>query len=327
MTQKKRLCTACNSRNTIKKGKAREVQTYLCIDCGKRFSGTRRKKITLIKHIWKDSVFGKQTIRELSSSYDMDRRSIRILLDEYKNTVKIHSPRPVHIIVDGTYFGEQKEDTDWCTIVARDPIRQEDLSWLFTETETTYAYVLIREELERLGYTILSVTGDGFSGIKTAFSGIPIQMCHVHMERGVIKGTTRKPLTEAGQVLLALVRTLHEDTDEEIFNRRLNIFITKYRGFLNERTTHSLTGDWSWTHEGVRQALNRIILQKPYLFTYKQNKNIPQTTNSLEGHFSHIKNIVGIHRGLSEDRKQKMLNTILLASSIAPSKNKLDEIL
>ncbi len=327
MAQKKRLCTVCNSRNTIKKGKSRGVQTYLCIDCGKRFSSFRRKRIILAKHLWKEYVFGKQTMRELSSSYDMDKRSIRSLLDGYKNTEKIHNPRPVHIMVDGTYFGERREETDWCTIVARDQLTKEDLFWLFAETETTYAYSLLRDKLEALGYTILSVTSDGFPGVKTAFSDIPIQMCHVHMERGVIRGTTRKPLTEAGQVLLALVRTLHENADEETFNRRLNAFTAKYRKFLSEKTTHPFTGDWSWTHEGVRQALNRIILQRNYLFTYKQNKNIPRTTNSLEGHFSHIKNIVGIHRGLSEAHKQKMLNTILLASSIAPSQDKLDEIL
>jgi hypothetical protein len=59
----------------------------------------------------------------------------------------------------------------------------------------------MREELEALGYIIISVTGDGFGGIR---AGIYFQMCQVHMGL-VIKGTTRNPKLEAGAVLLALV--------------------------------------------------------------------------------------------------------------------------
>jgi hypothetical protein len=77
---------------------------------------------------------------------------------------------------------------------------------------------------------IISVTGDGFGGIRTAFSGIYFQMCQVHMERLVIKGTTRNPKLEAGAVLLALVRNLH-DTDSNTFQRRIKQYIEKYRDF------------------------------------------------------------------------------------------------
>jgi hypothetical protein len=96
----------------------------------------------------------------------------------------------------------------------------------------------MRRELELLGYEILSVTGDGFSGIKQAFLGIPYQMCHIHMERIVILGTTRNPQTEAGMVLLALVKTL-KSTDKITFQKRLDKYFKKYNSFLNERTFYS----------------------------------------------------------------------------------------
>ena len=86
----------------------------------------------------------------------------------------------------------------WCVLVGRDPLQKKNLVWRFEHTETTYGYALLREKLEHLGYIILSVTGDGFSGIRSAFQGIPFQMCQVRMERLVIEGTTRNPLTEAG---------------------------------------------------------------------------------------------------------------------------------
>ncbi|MBU4315381.1 transposase [Patescibacteria group bacterium] len=263
----------------------------------------------------------------MSVNYSTDRRVIREQLNLYVPPIKIHNPRPVHIVADGTYFGERKEDTSWCTIAVRDPIKQEDLVWVFTNTETTYVYCLLRDELEALGYIILSVTSDGFKGIKTAFSGIPWQMCHVHMERRVIEGTTRKPQTEAGEVLLALTRTLFKGTSNKVFNRRLNQFIAKYRNFLNEKTIHPVTGDWSWTHEGVRYALGALIRQRHNLFTFEQNKNIPKDTNSIEGHFTHMKKMVAVHDGLSRPHKEKVLHSILLASTTAPKVDKLDEIL
>lgn len=151
-------------------------------------------------------------------------------------------------------------------------------------------------------------------------------MCHVHMERLVIKGTTRNPQIEAGQVLLAIVRTL-KDTDSNTFRNRLRQYSERYRDFLNEKTVHPISGEWSWTHEGLKQALGSLISLERFLFTHERNKNISRTTNSLEGHFSHIKDILEVHRGLSKKQKEKVLNSILLASSIAPSKKKLNHIL
>jgi len=303
------------------------VQRYLCLVCGRKFSGNRRTKTVLTKHLFRDYVFGKQTIDQLAQEYLINRRSVRCFIDAYKPLDKIHDPRPIHLVIDGTYFGERKEGTSWCVIVCRDPKQKEDLLWSFTQTETTYEYVLIREQLETLGYTILSVTGDGFSGIKQAFYGVPYQMCHVHMERLVIRGTTRNPQTQAGQVLLALVRTLHEHINQELFERRLNQYIEKYRDFLNEKTIHPISGEKSWTHEDLRRSVFSLIKHTPHLFTYKQNKHIPRTTNSLEGHFTHIKKMISVHSGLSRPHKQKILNTIFLASTISPNKKRLKEVL
>jgi len=198
------------------------------------------------------------------------------------------------------------------------------------ETETTSVYREGREHLTSLGYSIRSVTGDGFSGIRTAFAGlphgIPFQMCQVHMERLVVKGTTRNPQTEAGEVLLALVRTLHTTT-ASVFHTRLLQYVQKYQTFLNEKTTHPLSGDSSWTHDPLRQAVHALLRFQPFLFTFEKYPSIPKTTNSLEGHFSHIKDIVRVHRGISKLRLTKVLHSILLSGSIAPNVAQLDSVL
>ncbi len=316
----------CESFHTIKKGYARSIQTYLCKDCGTRFSAQRREKTHLQKQLWTDYVFHKQTVRELSYTYKKDRRTIRHYLETYTPSNKIHDSRPVHIVVDGTYWGDRKEETNWCSVVARDPYTKEDLWWMFTKSETTTIYRIMRDELESFGYTIQSVTGDGFGGIRTAFSGIPFQMCHVHMERIIIKGTTRNPQLEAGTVLLALVRTLSE-TNSHTFHTRLTQYIEKYRDFLNEKTVNPLTGESCWTHRELRSSMFSLVRLQKYLFTYEDDKMISKTTNSIEGHFSHIDDVVGVHRGLSRDQKEKVLHTLFLLGTIAPDEKEVWNLL
>ncbi len=232
----------------------------------------------------------------------------------------------MYLVVDGTYFGERLENKSWCVVVGRDVYTKENLWWTFTYNETTSVYRKMRDDLEELGYVIKSVTGDGFGGIRTGFKGIPYQMCHVHMERLVIKGTTRKPQLEAGQILLALVKTLGE-TNSVTFRKRLKMYIEHYHDFLNEKTYNPFTGKNCWTHEPLRLALHSLVRFEPFLFTFEKDSKTPKTSNSLEGHFRHIKEIVAIHCGLRREHKERFLNSVLLAGSISPSRKKLDEIL
>lgn len=280
----------------------------------------------MIKDIWKDYVFGKQTFRELKIKYLKDKRVLRNYLEQYVPPIKKHEPRKINIVVDGTYFGERLNKTIWCLIVFRDPKRRENLWWKFCDTETTSVYREGRECLESLGYTIMSVTGDGFGGIRQAFFDIPFQMCQVHMERLVVQRVTQNPLTDAGKTILALTKNI-PDTESSTFNRRLHLYIEKFRDFLNEKTIHPLSEEKSWTHEGVRVATQSLVRFKEFLFTYERDKRIFKTTNSIEGHFSHIKDILKIHRGLSREQKEKVLHSILLASSIAPTEAKMKHIL
>jgi hypothetical protein len=214
----------------------------------------------------------------------------------------------------------------WCVVVARDPYAHEDLWWACVPTETTSVYLRMRDDLEELGYTIVSVTGDGFGGIKTAFSGIPYQMCQVHMERLVMSGTTQRPKLEAGRVLLALVRTLPE-TNSHVFFVRLQRYIERYHDLLNEKTLHPDSGEWSWTHEEIRRAAHALGRWRIVLFTYEHDPRIPKTTNSLEGHFRHVKKLTNVHCGLSRPSKVKVLHTILLAGTTAPTAKQLKDIL
>jgi hypothetical protein len=136
------------------------------------------------------------------------------------------------------------------------------------------------------------------------------------MKQIIVRFVTLRPQTEPGQVLLSLVHTLTYANEKE-FKERIQAFHVKYVGFLSEKTIHP-DGSSSWTHEGVKYAFESLLRWVPYLFTFKANQHIPNTTNTCDGHFSHIKDILRIHRGVTKFFKQKMINAIFLESTIAP---------
>lgn len=294
------------------------MQTYRCKECGRRFRNARRT----INHdnLWFAYVFHKQTIRELADATGHDRKTLIPIIDAIVVPKKIHHPRPIHLVVDATYFGKRTDDTAWGVVLFRDADKKENLWWKYVDEERALHYREGKEFLEALGYKILSVTCDGFSGNIPVFMGIPLQMCHFHMKCIVIRGTTLKPKTEAGQVLLALIRTLTYTTKEE-FTQRLRHFYMKYAVFLNEKTWHP-EGGWSYTHDGVRRAYLSLVHWFDYLFTFLVDSKIPNTTNTCDGHFSHVKDIVRIHRGLHKELKQKVIDAIFLESTIAPKRKK-----
>jgi len=83
------------------------------------------------------------------------------------------------------------------------------------------------------------------------------------MERLIVNGTTRNPILEAGQVLLALAKLLHT-TDSKTFNYYLNKYLEKYRDFLNEKTTNIFTGETFFTHQLLRKAAMSLLKNQPY---------------------------------------------------------------
>lgn len=327
MSTKSKKCPLCEATKTIKKGTTGNGrQLYGCKDCGHRFTYSKREKRIKTKQILIDFVFHKQVIRELKNTYDINEKTIALYINNYKVKEKKHNPRAVNLVADALYFGTREDDATWCIIVFRDPKEKENIWWCYEDAETESAYRRGKLYLESLGYIILSITGDGFSGLRYAFLGIPYQMCLVHMERIVIRGTTRKPKLIQGQALLALIKTIF-DTDEQLFKKRFNKYMEMYRGFLNEKAYSETTGEWWYVHDDLRSAsmsLERFIL---YLFTFKKDRSIPSTTNSIEGHFSHIRDVVNIHRGSSKELKQKIIHIILLASTIAPDDENLGDVI
>lgn len=223
-------------------------------------------------------------------------------------------------MVDATFFGK-RSTKQWGVTVFRDWNKKENLWWKFVEEESISTYTEGRMFLEGEGYEIRSVTCDGFRGLINVFNSIPVQFCHFHQKQIIQRYVTQNPRLEAGKDLLEIVKLLPV-TNEKQFKITLQKYLIQHKEFLNEKTTDPFTGKWSFTHKRLRSAIKSLTVNLPYLFTYRKypKLNIPTTTNTLESHFSHLKDVLRIHRGLSRTMKETVIHTIFLNSSIVKKK-------
>lgn len=86
-----------------------------------------------------------------------------------------------------------------------------------------------------------------------------------------------------------------------------------YSEFLNQKTLNIETSRKEYTHRELRRSFYSLVKLYDSLFVFEENPNTPKTSNSTEGHFSHIKDVLKIHRGLSRSLKEEVISSILLA--------------
>jgi hypothetical protein len=183
------------------------------------------------------------------------------------------------------------------------------------QTESVDAYRQGRIDLEKRGYTIEAIVLDGRSGVRQLFSDVPIQMCHFHQKQIITRYLTNNPKLEAGIELKKITDALCQ-TNARDFTEAINNWHQKWSSFLKERTTAPLTGKWFYTHKRLRSAYRSLKINLPYLFTYQKYSelNIPNTTNSLDGCFAYLKELVRVHRGINKTLKRKIAQEILTKS-------------
>ena len=256
--------------------------------------------------MWRRYSHGKQTYKEIGKAFGRSSRWVQQQLNDITIEPDSIEPDDVVIVMDTTYFRRA-----FGVMVFRCPHRKKNLLWKFVPWEKFEHYNDGITELVQQGWKIKAIVCDGKSGLLKGFS-VPTQMCHFHQAAIVTRYVTRRPKLEAGKELQALMRLLPR-TDEERFTHWLNLWHEKWKDFLSEKTTDEITGTWHYTHGRLRSAYYSVKRNLPYLFTYLRypELNIPNTTNSLEGIFTHIKKNIRLHGGLRIHQKQPMIEEFL----------------
>lgn len=216
-------------------------------------------------------------------------------------------PQATVFIPDTTFFGAA-----YGVCVFRAPLLKKNLWWAEVSKEIMATYYYGRKILEEKGWVFAAAVVDGRRGMTTVFKDIPVQICQFHQMKTVTKYLTRRPETEAGKGLRTLMLQLPRSNEKE-YTRRLTDWKKCWNNFITDKTSVAGTKHWYYTHKKVRSAYLSLERNLPYLFTYQKypELHIPNTTNSLDGSFAHLKDRVKIHHGLRRDRRYKVIEEIL----------------
>ncbi len=235
---------------------------------------------------------------------------------EYEPIEKTHNPRPVVIVCDTTFYGKKKDKLG--TLVFKDILLSEVLIWKHVQSELTKDYKQLLQRLLDLGYEVKAIIIDGKRGLYKAFKDYPIQMCQFHQKKVVQRYITMHPRLEAGKDLQKIMYSL-TSTTQLIFTKNLNKWYQKHKDFLAEKSINPDTLKEAFTHQKLVSAYKSLKTNLPYLFTYKNKKNIKihNTTNAIDGGvFSPMKKLLKIHNGFSKSLKLKMVDDYLISYKI-----------
>lgn len=285
-------------------GKRQDKQRFKCKNCGILFTQNRKGQRIKNRFIWFQKwIQERQTYKTLSreSGYSIDtlQRTFYILLEQAPR-IKIIKRQVVNLRMDATYFKKfcllaYQDDWDGYTQLIR-----------FSDGEH---YTEIKEDLDNLihlGVQLESITTDGhksiLKAIKKSVPDVTVQRCLVHIQRMCLLWLTRYPRHESGQQLRLLVLMLLKiktENDKLFWIKELNAWYATYREYINEKTFKEESRRYWYTHKLLRRSYFTIKRALPNMFHYLQNPRIPNTTNGIEGYFSHLKNHLDLHRGLT----------------------------
>lgn len=260
-----------------------------------------------MQNIWHDYVWGKQSLNQIANKYKRSVPYVRVAIQKAKTSNKKIRPQKVVVTADVTYFGR-----GYGILVVRSEKEKANLYWKEVPSEKPIYYREARSALEAQGYEFQSIVLDGRKGVREGFSDIPVQMCLFHQKAILRRYLTQNPKLEAGQELKALGEALIYIRKED-FVTLLSEWHDRWEAFLKERTYQEDGKHWHYTHRRIRSAYRSLKENIPYLFTYQKHPelNIPKTTNSLDGTFGHMKTLLRNHRGVSKEKRFKMIEEIL----------------
>ncbi len=110
---------------------------------------------------------------------------------------------------------------------------------------------------------------------------------------------TRFPRHLAGvelRQLVLLLLKIKTENDRIYWSKELDQWYLRHKAYLQEKAINEQTG---YKHKLLRRFYFTIKRALPNMFHYLGNPAIPNTTNGIEGFFSHLKNHLDLHRGLT----------------------------
>lgn len=290
--------------DVIKWGIQSGKQRFRCKECGIFFTRSRPEQKVQNRFVWfRKWVLERQTYKTLSRDSGLSRDTLQrtfYQLLEQAPFVKIIKRDKVRLRIDATYFNQ------FCVVCYQD--NEDGYTQLIRFSDGEH-YEEIKEDLDnliKLGLQLESITTDGhksiLKAIKKSVPDVIAQRCLVHIQRMCLLWLTRYPKHPAGQELrhLALqILKIKTNNDRLHWTGEFRKWHEQYKNYINEKTHNTDTGRYWYTHKLLRRSYITINRALPNMFHYLANPKIPNTTNGIEGFFSHLKNHLDLHRGLT----------------------------
>lgn len=249
----------------------------------------------------------RQTFKTLSRDSELSKDTLQRIFYSFLEqfpTVAILKRRHVHLRYDATYFKQ------FCLLSYQD--HEDGYTQLIRFSDGEH-YTEIKEDLNNLitlGVHIESITTDGhksiLKAIKKSLPEVTVQRCLVHIQRMCLLWLTRFPKHVAGAELRKLVLQLLQiktENDRLYWTKELAQWYHRHKEYLQQKSYHQTTGRYWYTHKLLRRSYFTIKRALPNMFHYLSNPSIPYTTNGIEGYFSHLKNHLDLHRGLTTQHR------------------------
>lgn len=268
------------------------------------FTRNDTTKRTTNRFVWfRKWILERQTFKTLSRDSGLSIDTLQRLFYFYLEqspAVKIIKRDKVHLRLDATYFKQ------FCLLCYQD--HDDGYTQLIRFSDGEH-YEEIKEDISnliKLGVQIESVTTDGHKSIlkalKKAVPDVVVQRCLVHIQRMCLLWITRYPKHDAGvelRKLVLLLLKIKTDNDRLYWTREFDRWHTRHKTYLQEKTYNQDSGRYWYKHKLLRRSYITIKRAMPNMFHYLRNPAIPHTTNGIEGFFSHLKNHLDLHRGLT----------------------------
>lgn len=288
----------------IKWGIRQNKQRFKCSTCGVLFTRNDPAQRSENRFVWfRKWILERQTFKTLSRDSGLSIDTLQRLFYSFLQrspTVKILKRSNIHLRLDATYFEQ------FCMVCYQD--HDDGYTQLIRFSDGEH-FSEIKEDLDnliKLGVHIESITCDGhksiLKAIKKSMPDAVVQRCLVHIQRMCLLWITRFPKHIAGKELRGLVLLLLKiktENDRLAWTTELARWHQLHKAYLSEKTINEQTGRYWFKHKLIRRSYLTIKRALPNMFHYLSNPLIPNTTNGIEGFFSHLKNHLDLHRGLT----------------------------
>lgn len=218
--------------------------------------------------------------------------------------------------MDGTYFKQ------FCLISYQDHHSNYTQLIRFSDEER---YEEIKEDLQnllRLGLKIESITVDGQKGTLRAIREVlietKIQRCLVHIQRQSLIWLTNRPKHESAKELrkiVLMISKISTHNDKIAWLKQFKRWEMAHKPYYQQKSFNSETDRYWYTHKLLRRTFSYIKSAIPNMFHFLDDVAIPKTTNGIEGFFSHLKNHLDVHRGLTTEHRKNFIKWYIYFSN------------